>query len=437
MSKLVKDYLNENTLTLMLDYYSGQKQVRLAKSRGRKTCSIMLPFVIELIEASGCVPISCYRLGRFLADRELRLMRLSKNIFGTSSLVRSLSFINRAIGPDWLKNLADKGILGGLWKVYHESVNTAKEQDFPLDACFGTRVYYGALTQFQKDIDFEIGYGTRCGWLTKFYQACGKIKPLVFIDIPMKFDENAFNYQKNEILRVIGEIEKITNKSFSENALKEEIRLHNSIAKSYSEILKVWAQDITAMGPLGFTYVLSMLHFGYTDRLTKGSKYFDRLLRNLLQEFKKNLKTDLTGTPKLILAPMFGGFDPETLKIVSELGGRLLFADWTVLKILDPIKESGDPIENYTDYLLNISRNWYDNSTVINNWIEVIEDLKLDGVIFNSVYGCKSLTPAFRLFKDRLIELDVPIIDISFHNMEENIGQNRTRIGAFIEMIKG
>ncbi|NVM04864.1 MAG: 2-hydroxyacyl-CoA dehydratase, partial [Candidatus Helarchaeota archaeon] len=290
MSKLVKDYLNKNTLTLMLDYYSGQKQVRLARSRGKKICSIMLPFTIELIEATGCVPISCYRLGRFVADHELRLMRLSKNIFGTSSLIRSLNFINRAIGPNWLINLADKGILGGLWKVYNESINAAKEHDYPLDACFGTRVYYGALTQFKKDIDFEIGYGTRCGWLTKFYQACGKINPLVFIDIPMKFDEDAFDYQKNEILRVIGEIEKITNKSFSEDALQEEIRLHNSIANSYSEILKVWAKDITAMGPLGFTYVLSMLHFGYTDRLTKSSKYFNQLLKNLLQEFKKNLK---------------------------------------------------------------------------------------------------------------------------------------------------
>ncbi|MFX0140008.1 MAG: hypothetical protein ACFFDN_40575, partial [Candidatus Hodarchaeota archaeon] len=150
MSQLVKDFLNKNTLTLMLDYYSGQKQVSLARSRDKKICSIMLPFTIELIEASGCVPISCYRLGRFVADRELRLMRLSKNIFGASSLIRSLSFINRAIGPDWLINLADRGILGGLWKVYNESINVAKEQQYPLDACFGTRVYYGALTRFQK-----------------------------------------------------------------------------------------------------------------------------------------------------------------------------------------------------------------------------------------------------------------------------------------------
>ncbi|MFX1453704.1 MAG: 2-hydroxyacyl-CoA dehydratase, partial [Promethearchaeota archaeon] len=328
MSGLVKDFLHESTLNLMLDYYSGLKQIRSARARGKKICSVMVALATELVEASGSVSISLYRLGRFIADRELRLMRLSKNIFGTGSLVSSLSFISATLGPKQILNLAEKGILGGLWKIYHENINLAKEKQYPLDACFGTRIYYGSLVRFQKEIDFSIGYGTRCGWFTKFFESASKIKPLVFIDMPINFKEEALAYQIDEIYRVIAEIESITGNKVTEDSLREEIRLHNSIAESYKEIFNIWARDISAVSPLGFIYILSMLHFGYTDRLSKSSKYFDRLLKDLVKDFKANLKVDLTENPKLLFAPMFGGFDPEIMKLVSDLGGRLLFSDW-------------------------------------------------------------------------------------------------------------
>ncbi|MHA1380812.1 MAG: 2-hydroxyacyl-CoA dehydratase [Candidatus Helarchaeota archaeon] len=436
MSRLLQDFLHENTLNLMLDYYSGLKNIHLARARGNKICSVMLPFITEIIEASGCTSVSLYRLGRFIADRELRMMRLSKNLFGTKSLLRGLNFLTSTLGPNQLLKIAEKGILGGLWKIYHENIDTAKDAQYPIDACFGTRIYYGSLLNFKNEVDFSIGFGTRCGWLTKFYQATANIRPLTFIDLPIRFDDNALEYQKVELLRVIKEVEKITKRPFSEEKLKEEIQLHNSIGNSYSEILKIWAKNVTALGPLGFIYVLSMLHFGYADRLSKSSKHFDTLLKSLVTEFNTNLKIDLKDTPKLMLVPMFGGFDPQIMKITSDLGGRSLFADWKVIGFLDPIKEVGDPILNYSEYLLNVSKHWYDNFALIDNYIKVIKNLEIDGVVFNSIYGCKSMTPAYQILKDRLIEYEIPILNISFQNMDENLGQTQTRIGAFLEMIK-
>ncbi|MHA1143675.1 MAG: 2-hydroxyacyl-CoA dehydratase [Candidatus Helarchaeota archaeon] len=436
MTDLIDNFLREHTLTLMLDYYSGEKQVRMAKTRGKTTCSIILPPGTELLEAAGCTSISMYRLGSFVADNELRLMRLARSLLGGRSLVRGLGLLNMTIAKPYLDKMAEEGILGGLWKNYREYIKSSDDNNFPMDACFGTRVYYGALMKHYKNIDFSIGYGTRCGWFTKFFQDCAGATPLTFLDIPQEINEESLPYQISEVRRVIKEIEQFTKRPFSEEALRDEIKLHNSISRNYLEILKIWAQDITALDPRAFIYVLSMIHFGYPDRLGRGSKYFDRLMMNLAKELKRDSKKDLSDVPKILHAPMFGGFEPEIMTITSNLGGRLLFADWVSLGVLDPIKETGDPIENYSKYLINVAEHWLDNNTVIKHWVKIVEDLKLDGVIFNSVYGCKSFTPAYKLFKDRLIELGVPIVDISFHNMNENLGQIETRIGAFIEMIK-
>lgn len=436
MSNITKDFLRPATLSLMLDYFGARDQIRSARRRGKKICSIILAMATELVEAAGCVPISLYRLGSFLADNELRLMRTSKSIFGGRSLVRSLSLLNAAIGSNFFNRFADREILDSLWKNYHKYIDSAKNHDYPLDACFGTRIYYGALQDNKELIDFSIGYGTRCGWFTKFFQDCAAVKPATLLDMPIEFNEAALDYQISEVQRVIKVFEEFTNRSYSVSALQEEIRRHNSIRNSYWEILKIWAQEKTALSPPAFINVLSMLHFGYTDHLSKGSRYFDQSLQSLLREFKRNLTTDLSESPKLLLAPMFGGFEPDIMKITSNFGCRLLYADYFALGVLDPIEETVDPIYNYSKHLMNISQHWHDNVSIIDNWIKLIKDLKLDGVIFNAVYGCKSFTPAFKLFKDRLLELEVPIIELSFHNMGENLGQLETRIGAFVEMIK-
>ena len=102
----------------------------------------------------------------------------------------------------------------------------------------------------------------------------------------------------------------------------------------------------------------------------------------------------------------------------------------------EPIKEQGNVLENYADFLLNFAKIFETNNSMTDRTIEIIKKYEIGGVIFNSVYGCKSLTPSVRFMKDKLQKIDVPMLDISFQNLDENIGQLKTRVGAFIEILK-
>ncbi|MHC1590813.1 MAG: hypothetical protein ACXQS8_01895, partial [Candidatus Helarchaeales archaeon] len=125
MTDLISNFLREYALTLVLDYYSGEKQVRLAKARGKKICSIILPPGTELIEAAGLQSVSMYRLGSFVAEPELRFMRLTKSLLGGRSLVRGLGLLNMTAAKSYLKYMAEEGILGGLWKNYEDYLKVA------------------------------------------------------------------------------------------------------------------------------------------------------------------------------------------------------------------------------------------------------------------------------------------------------------------------
>ena len=93
-------------------------------------------------------------------------------------------------------------------------------------------------------------------------------------------------------------------------------------------------------------------------------------------------------------------------------------------------------IENYAKYLLylNIQEGIQD---LIDVWMGIAKRIQADAILFSHVWGCRFTTPAFRKMKDRVTEeLEIPIIPLDFYSPGDNIGQIKTRIGAFIEMLK-
>ncbi|MHA1796834.1 MAG: 2-hydroxyacyl-CoA dehydratase [Candidatus Helarchaeota archaeon] len=435
MARLISDYLNSSLLELMLEYYAGKKQLRRAKERGKRVCSMMLPHGFELVKASGCEIISLYRVGNFNVDRELRLVRLSKNLFGINSLSRSLSLFNRTIGSDYLDNFADK-LLNGLFQNYKNYVETAANNLYPLDACFGTRLYYGASVDWKKYIDCSFGTGIRCIWYSKHYELVKDVKPVIFMDIPTTYDEISLEYFLEEINSTISKLEQFMETSITELKILKEVKISNKIKKEYLKLIKIWSENPNILSKISFIYLLSMVHFGFTDHVGNSEKFLKLLMKVNQNLNKLSKKESLEGKDsKIMLTPMFGGFETQLMKIVSDLGGNLLFIDWEILGLLDEIKEEGSVLENVANYLLNFSRNFINNTTLTKRWIEIVQKYDLNGVVFNSVYGCKSLTPASRAMKESLQEIDVPMLDLSFQNLDENIGQIKTRVGAFIEIL--
>jgi len=249
-------------------------------------------------------------------------------------------------------------------------------------------------------------------------------------------DKISHQYSVEEIKLTIEKLEKYMGVSISENKLLEKIKLSNKIREEFLKFNLLWSNHSNVISPHSFIYLYSMIHFGFTDHLSDSKKYL-KLVTDINKQIENlaKSKNDGENLPKLMLVPMFGGFETQLMKIVSDLGGRLSFLDWEALALLQNIKETGNIIENYADYFLGFSRNFMTNSSLTKIWVDITKKYELDGVIFNSVYGCKSLTPASRFLKEELQKIDVPMLDLSFQNLDENLGQLITRVGAFIEML--
>ncbi|NHI90924.1 MAG: 2-hydroxyacyl-CoA dehydratase [Candidatus Lokiarchaeota archaeon] len=436
MTSLVKDFITPSLLKVLLEYYAGKKHLQSAKRLGKKVCSMILPLGIEILNASGCKVVSLYRVGDFDVNEELRILRLSQNIFGIRSISSLLSVFNRTIGTRYLENFAEK-LLDGLWNNYKEFIDLAANDLYPLDACFGTRQYFGASIKWKNWYDFTFGFGSRCIWMSKHFEIVSGIKPLIFMDIPTTSDGISKEYMLQEVNSTIEKLENLTGNSISEMQISTQIKLSNKIRSKMLDLFMIWKDHSNIISPTAFVYLFSMLQFGFTDHLSNPKEFLE-ILTNLNKDLKLKANKSIAREkiPRLLLTPTFGGFEVELMKIVPELGGGLIFNDWETLGVLEHIKEEGDVIENYSDYLLNVSRNLTTNTLLVKKWIDIVKKYDIEGVIFNSVYGCKSLTPSAKILKESLQEIDVPMLDLSFQNLDENIGQLKTRVGAYLEILR-
>ncbi|MHA1694891.1 MAG: 2-hydroxyacyl-CoA dehydratase family protein [Candidatus Helarchaeota archaeon] len=443
---MINGILIENYLKLVMAFLSSKSQMQYFRKSGKKIGMISLPWGREFIFASKAVPIHFPRVGNFESHPILKALNLGKS-FGWTNLMNVVRSLKYLTGDKFYIKLIYDFVHAIFWN-YDRYIKIGEESGiFPLDSCFGTRMLYGNIVDNSANIDFNLGLGTRCNWFSKYFEIIedfpkpgnkGKV-PLLLLEIPNTFDDNGFNTLKENINQLLGNLEKITGNTITNNDLYKSAVISNSIKKYFKKLMIMWSGNNIKLPPLAYTNLFALLHIAFTDYLGD-DKFFADTLKNLITELKSPYKQsyDVSNVPKIALINHFGGYEPELPYIIDELGGRLIIPDWHSLGLLEDTKTTGDMIDNFTQDILHVSFCWCNNLIMSKNWVDTVDKLNVDGVIFNATYGCKSLTPALKLFQDKLKELDrpIPATFINFQNIGDNLGQTKTRVGALIEMIK-
>jgi benzoyl-CoA reductase/2-hydroxyglutaryl-CoA dehydratase subunit BcrC/BadD/HgdB len=63
--------------------------------------------------------------------------------------------------------------------------------------------------------------------------------------------------------------------------------------------------------------------------------------------------------------------------------------------------------------------------------------MNIDGLIFNQVFGCPSISKTYDTLKDKMkTELNIPSIVINFKKIGENVEQVKKSVEPFMERLK-
>jgi len=168
------------------------------------------------------------------------------------------------------------------------------------------------------------------------------------------------------------------------------------------------------------------------------------ILESAYHELRQKPSDTETDAPRLLLiGPNIGYGDYKVLELVKEAGGDIVIEEVCegIRYYWHTIDNSGDPLESIAKTYLRdrvpCAFMRYSAKKRLDFALKLITDFKVSGVIWYELIGCETYDAESYFFAQRMGERNIPILILESDYGMADIGQTRTRIEAFIEMVKG
>jgi benzoyl-CoA reductase/2-hydroxyglutaryl-CoA dehydratase subunit BcrC/BadD/HgdB len=295
-----------------------------------------------------------------------------------------------------------------------------------------------------KNVDANMNVTIRCSAWNKYSEYLQDlVAKQIWIDVPPRDIGNSKELLMENIKGAIRDLEQVTGNIVSDNSLRKQFRISNQVKRFYRTVLyEISMSDFYPCNPATFAEILALLGLSFQDYNSNAQRYLENmshLVKEMRERIKKKMGMDVSKFPRILITPVFGGWEPQTQEILYELGGRTIYADWEILGFLSEIDVSpnSDPIEEYANYLMEITTKGVgcNQETLTDTYVNAAKKLEVDGLIFNQVFGCHSISNCYAMLRKKIRrELEIPTTVINFNKIGENVEQVKTRLGAFMEM---
>ena len=287
-----------------------------------------------------------------------------------------------------------------------------------------------------------------CDGRTKLSEILSDYKTIWCMSPPrVKDDPQSLTLWKKEIQVIKEKIEKLTGNKITRKNLKASIELMQRATKAFRRL-----QDLRK-GPPVITGRDAMLVnqtslWDNIERWTqKVNELCDELEKRVEQKeyacYSDTPRVMVTGTPMLWpdswkVPNIIEESNPKGVLVVDEQcsGDRILYDpvgvdEWTMSDMIDAISER---------YLMTSTcpcfTSEHGNEDRVNWIMDRIKEYKVDGVIYYVVRGCILYAMEYARIKRVLDRMNIPVYYLDTEYTREDVGQMKTRVEAFLEMLE-
>jgi benzoyl-CoA reductase/2-hydroxyglutaryl-CoA dehydratase subunit BcrC/BadD/HgdB len=184
-------------------------------------------------------------------------------------------------------------------------------------------------------------------------------------------------------------------------------------------------------------------------RLNHASFYADPafmvdFLDSVYHELKDKQQSAETSAPRiLLLGPNISNGDYKVLELVEAAGGEIVIEE-----ICEGIRYYWNKIESKGDVFESLARGYlvdrvpcafmrYATRKRLDFALKLIKDFKVSGVIWYELLCCETYDSESYFFAQKMEERNIPMLILESDYSTADTGQFKTRIEAFIEILKG
>jgi benzoyl-CoA reductase/2-hydroxyglutaryl-CoA dehydratase subunit BcrC/BadD/HgdB len=320
----------------------------------------------------------------------------------------------------------------------------------PVEVCPVIRSTIGAkmigLSPYLELSDALISVLT-CDGMTKLSEILSDYKPVWTMPLPrVKDSSQSMRFWSEEIKVVKGQIEALTGNKITRKKLKSAIELTQRATKAFRRL-----QEIRKGSPVIMGRDAMLVNQTYMwDDIKRWTEKTEALCDELEKRARQKIwacppdtpRVMVTGTPMIWpdnwkLPTLIEEATPQGVLIADELcsSERLLYDpvgvdEWSMDDMLNAIAErylmtstcpcftSKDGNEDRINWLLNKVKEW-----------------KIQGVIYYVVRGCMLYAMEYTRVKRVLDRINIPVYYLDTDYTREDVGQMKTRVEAFLEML--
>ncbi|MFX1567803.1 MAG: 2-hydroxyacyl-CoA dehydratase [Promethearchaeota archaeon] len=449
MSIYADDVVNfTSVLKIAYNFLTGRDYLQKKKSKERKTLISVASGFPDLIYAADSIPVFPIRMEKFKLNLYLLALNSATSLFGWNLTTKLLGIARQV---DFLKIVDNvlNDVINSINKKYNLLYDLAISKNILSDFCYGIKSIYGMNVSEANTCDCSLNFTVRCNKYNSYLKSLKTQVPnQIWIEIPQTEKESAENILKvmvDNIKEGILEIENITGNLVTDNSLNKQFRIGNQIKRYYKSIIyEISTSDFYPCNPATFAEILALLTISFQDYNSNAQRYLEnisQLVKEMRERIKKGVGMDVSNMPKILLSPIFNGWEPKSQEIIYDLGGKVLYSDWDLLGLLEeiPVSKDSDPIEEYAHFLLNSSKKGLlclnNCETLINSYLKYVKKIKVDGFIINQLSDCNVNSNCYDLLKNKIrTELKVPSISIKFKKIGENIEQTKAKLNSFMDL---
>lgn len=317
----------------------------------------------------------------------------------------------------------------------------AAEAHLPRNLCPLIKASYGhALSDscpYLHMSDFLLADAT-CDGKKKMFELLADIKPLYMLQLPQTAETpESFFYWLEELYRVRHLLEQLTNRVITDEDISEQIGIYNSLRATISEVFELNKGEIPLLYGHEIDRITSMAGFE-CNLQTRMSEMRQAIAHARLRINDPLFVKGMRHRPRILLTGC-PSTNKKVLELIEENGGVIV-----AMENCGGLKTAGFPVNEGRHPMESLTRRYLDtacacmspNHRRIAILKDLIEDYRVDGVIELTWEGCHTYNiEAFHIEKAVTGSFNRPYLHITTDYSDNDTGQLKTRIEAFLEML--
>lgn len=320
----------------------------------------------------------------------------------------------------------------------------AAEQVLPRNTCALIKSFVGfklaKLCPYIESCDLVVGE-TTCDGKKKAYEIFRDYAPLYVMEIPQMKAASDKALLKTEFMRYLAEIETLTGRKITAEKLKAAIQIVNNRRKA---LLRLDSLRKAVPSPISGRDALLIHQISFYDDPIR----FTRQIGLLCDELEKRIADKQGVAPESAKRVMLSGCPMAVpnwkLPFVIESSGAVIVGEESCIgdrNIRDLVDESGATIEEMIDRLVDRYFQidcavFTPNEERLDHIVRMARGMKADGVIHYGLMFCQPYAMEAHKVSKRLETEGIPLLSIETDYSMEDVGQLKTRVEAFIEMLQ-